>query len=128
MAEYVCSGAMMTCSNGLAPSTLNVLPVNRVMNNKKPQANIMDHKPMVNIMPFGMCRSLANPAVASATAAAFGTLTPMPCIPNTPAPWMPGKSTVITGGMPALLKTSRLMCVWAGIISIQMPGQFSVKD
>lgn len=128
MAEYVCSGAMMKCSNGLAPSTLNVLPVNRVMNNKKPQANIMDHKPMVNILPFGMCRSLANPAVASATAAAFGALTPMPCIPNTPTPWMPGKSTVLTGGMPALLKTSRLMCIWAGVISIQMPGQFSVKD
>ena len=53
-----------------------------------PDANIMDHIPMsADIMPFGMCISPSNPTVASATAAAMGVLTPMPCIPNTPAPW-----------------------------------------
>ena len=46
----------MMCSFGMAPSSLVVLPSNRV-----PDANIMDHIPMVNIMPFGMCMSLANP-------------------------------------------------------------------
>ena len=56
------------CSFGLAPSSLVVLPVNRVMTGNQPAANIMDHMPMVNILPFGMCSSLANPAVAAATA------------------------------------------------------------
>lgn len=128
MPELVCNGAMMKCSMGLAPSTLVVLPINRVMNNNNPQANIMDNKPMVNILPFGMCQSLANPVVAAATSAAMGTLTPMPCIPNTPGPWMPGNPTVMIGNQPALNKSCNLMCMWAGVINIQMPGQFSVKD
>lgn len=128
MPEYVCSGAMMKCSMGLSPSSLVVLPVNRVLNNKRPQANIMDNKPMVNILPFGLCRSLVNPVVAAATSAAFGTLTPMPCIPNTPAPWFPGKVNTLVAKKPALMKNNRLACVYAGMISFTTPGQFSVKD
>ena len=80
MGIQVCAGAMMMCSFGVAPSSLVVLPVNRTMTGA-PAANIMDNKPMVNIPPFGMCSSPANPMVAAATAAALGVLTPMPCIP-----------------------------------------------
>ena len=61
--------------------------------------------------------------MAPATAAALGVLTPMPCIPNTPAPWVPGSPTVILEKFPALNETSKLMCVWAGVISITFPGQ-----
>ena len=89
MPLQVCMGAMMQCSFGMAPSSLVVLPTNRVMTNQVPDANIMDHIPMVNIMPFGMCTSIANPVVASATAAALGVLTPMPGIPVTTSPWLP---------------------------------------
>ena len=95
MPLQVCMGAMMMCTMGMAPSSLVVLPVNRVMTGEVPDANIMDHVPMMNIMPFGMCMSPANPVVAAATAAALGVLTPMPCIPNTPAPWVPGAVTVL---------------------------------
>jgi len=123
MPMHVCSGATLQCSFGLAPSTLMVLPVNRMLTGNMPAANIMDNKPMVNILPFGMCTSLANPTVASATAAAMGVLTPMPCIPMTPAPWAPGAPTVLLGNMPALDNTSKLMCTWAGIISVVYPGQ-----
>jgi len=87
----------------------------------------MDHVPMVNIMPFGMCTSLANPTVAAATAAAWGVLTPMPCIPNTPAPWVPGAPTVLLGNAPTLDNVSKLMCVWGGLIQIVVPGEFTVN-
>jgi hypothetical protein len=122
MAQLVASGAVTTCSFGVAPSTLNVLPTNRTTAGT-PAANIMDSKPMVNIAPFGMCISPANPAVAAATAAALGVLTPMPCIPNTPAPWSPGSPTVLIGGMPALNNTSQCLCMWGGVIQIAFPGQ-----
>ena len=71
-------GAMLQCSFGAAPSSLVVLPTNKILATT-PAANIMDNKPMLNIMPFGVCMSMANPMVAAATAAAMGVLTPMPC-------------------------------------------------
>lgn len=123
MPMHVCSGATLQCSFGLAPSTLVVLPVNRMITSNMPAANIMDHIPMVNIMPFGMCTSPANPTVAAATAAALGVLTPMPCIPATPAPWVPGAPTVLLANMPTLDNTSKLMCIWGGVIQIIYPGQ-----
>ncbi|MEZ5351810.1 MAG: DUF4280 domain-containing protein [Bryobacteraceae bacterium] len=125
MAEQVCAGAMLKCSFGAAPSSLAVLPANRVYTGT-PTANIMDGKPMLNVLPFGVCTSLANPAVAAATAAALGVLTPMPCMPNTPAPWVPGAPTVLIAGIPALDNSSKLMCMWGGVIQITMPGQTTV--
>lgn len=125
MPMHVCSGATLQCSFGLAPSTLVVLPISQMMTSHMPAANIMDNKPMVNIMPFGMCTSLANPTVASATAAAMGVLTPMPCIPVTAAPWAPGAPTVLLGNMPALDNACKLMCNWGGVIQVVVPGQFT---
>jgi len=127
MPQQVCMGAMMTCSFGTAPSSLMVLPTNRVMTNNMPDANIMDHIPMVNILPFAMCTSIANPVVASATAAAFGVLTPMPCIPATPAPWVPGSPTVLLANMPTLNNSCTLNCMWAGVISFSQAGQVTVN-
>ena len=110
------------CSFGAAPSALNVLPVSRVMCGA-PVANIMDQVPMVNIMPFGMCSSLANPTVAAATAAALGVLTPMPCIPATAGPWAPGSPTVMVGGKPAVNNTCKCMCSYGGVIQAVSPAQ-----
>jgi hypothetical protein len=107
----------------MAPSTLTVLPTNRVMTSDMPAATIMDSAPMVNIATFEMCMSPANPVVAAATAAAMGVLTPMPCIPATAAPWAPGSPTVLVGGMPALNISSQAMCTWGGVITITSPGQ-----
>ena len=126
MGQQVCMGALLKCSFGMAPSSLMVLPKNRVTT-QTPDANIMDNIPMVNILPFGMCQSLANPAVAAATTAALGVLTPMPCIPVTVAPWAPGSPTVLIANMPALNNSSKLMCSFGGVIEITFAGQATVS-
>lgn len=127
MPQQVTMGAMLQCSFGMAPSSLVVLPTNRVLAENKPAANIMDHVPLLNIMPFGMCQSLANPMVAAATSAAMGVLTPMPCIPATSAPWVPGAPTVLIANMPALDNVSQCMCMWGGVIQITNPGATTVQ-
>lgn len=127
MAIQVTMGASTMCSQGMAPSTLVVIPVNRTMADGQPAANIMDFKPFVNILPFGMCRSPANPVVAAATAAALGVLTPMPCMPTIVGPWAPGSATVTIANMPALNNTSKCMCAFAGTISITNPGGKTVQ-
>ena len=125
MGMQVCMGAMLQCSFGAAPSSLVVLPANQVLT-ATPDANIMDNKPMVNVLPFGMFSSMANPTVAAATAAAMGALTPMPCMPVIPAPWAPGSPTVLIANMPALNNDSKLMCAYGGVIQITNPGQTTV--
>ena len=114
------------CSFGAAPSVLNVLPNNKTMTTM-PLATIMDNKPFVNVMTFGMCSSLANPTVASATAAALGVLTPMPCVPLLTAPWAPGSPTVLIGGSPALNNTSNLICGYGGVIQITNPAVTNIQ-
>lgn len=126
MPQQVCMGAMMTCAFGAAPGSLIVLPINRVLTCNMPAANIMDHIPIVNIPPFGVCSSPSNPVVASATAAAMGVLTPMPCIPATVAPWTPGTSDVMLANMPSLNNTCTLNCMWGGLISFSQAGQVTV--
>ena len=125
MAMQVCMGAMLQCSFGAAPSSLVVLPANKTLTGT-PAANIMDNKPMVNIMPFAMCSSMANPTVAAATAAALGALTPRPCVPVIPAPWVPGAPTVLIANMPALDNNCKLTCAYGGMIQITNPGQTTV--
>jgi hypothetical protein len=126
MPLQVCMGAMMQCSFGMAPSSLVVLPTNKVFT-VTPDANIMDHIPMTNIMPFGMCSSPANPEVAAATAAALGVLTPMPCVPATPAPWVTGAPTVLLAMFPTLDNVSQLMCIWGGVITFSDAGEETVN-
>ncbi|HEX3760685.1 MAG TPA: DUF4280 domain-containing protein [Kofleriaceae bacterium] len=122
MAIAVCTGATMMCSFGVAPSSLVVLPLQRVLT-RTPSANVTDFAPVMNVPPFGACTSLANPTVASATAAALGVLTPMPCVPVTAGPWVPGSMKVMNGGPPAVDNSCKLMCSWGGVIQVLNPGQ-----
>lgn len=122
MSMLVTNGATIMCSFGMAPSTLTVMPASRVFSSA-PAACVSDCIPNVNIPPFGMCSSLANPAVASATSAALGVLTPQPCTPLITGTWQPGSPNVLIGGKPALNQTCKCMCAYAGIIQIMNPGQ-----
>lgn len=106
MPQQVSMGALLQCSFGAAPSSLVVLPTNRVMAEGPPAANIMDHIPLVNILPFGSCAVLSG----------------APCVPATVAPWVPGAVTVLIGGMPALDNISKCICSLGGIISIIQPA------
>lgn len=121
--SYVCSKAKIKCSCGDKISTLTVFSDRTIWLTGEPQANISDHISMRNIAPFGKCHTTAYPATGSATAAAHGKLTPMPCVPNTPFPWMNGKNDVLLKGQPALLKSSLCRCVYGGMITITYDGQ-----
>jgi hypothetical protein len=121
MAQQVVNGAMLTCSFGVAPSSIVVTPENLVNAGGQPAATAMDHVPFKNIMPFGMCTAPTNPAVLAAQGA------PVPCTPVTAAPWVPGCLTVMLSKKPALNSSSTLMCSFAGVITVQMPGQFTVN-
>ena len=127
MPVQVVAGAMLTCPFGTGPLSYVALPKNKVMAGGPPAANIMDNIPFVNIMPAPMCTSMANPAVASATSAASGVLTPMPCTPVTPAPWTPGASKSMIANMPALHNGCTIQCVLGqGTITVSNPGQTKV--
>lgn len=104
------SGAVLNCDRGQTPGRLLVVPSNR-------PANINDARSGVNITPCGMCRSMSNPAVVAATAAALGVLTPAPCTPIT-LRWDGGSSTQQSGGAAALHPGSTLRCSLGGTLRI----------
>jgi hypothetical protein len=123
MAKLVVNGAALMCSMGTTPSQLVVPPRNPSASTENAAATIMDHIPMTNIMPFGMCISPANPQVAAATSAAAGVLTPQPCLPNTTSPWTPGNPVTSINDEPCLDDRCTCMCAWTGVVSITFAGQ-----
>jgi len=125
MALQVASGATIMCTMGLAPGQLIVTSQIMVLMGGAPAATIQDVTPIVNVVPCGMCTSMANPTVASATAAALGVLTPMPCVPAPAGTWTPSNS-VLVGGIPCLTQTASLVCSYGGSISIINPAQTTV--
>lgn len=127
MSFWLCTGAVLQCSFGMSPAPFSALPAPRVLISGRPAGVLTDMGAMVNIPAFGMCSSTANPAVAAATAAALGTLTPMPCVPVPAGPWLNPSAKVTAGGRPAVSDASKLACVWGGQISVQFAGQANVQ-
>ena len=122
MSKLVISGAKLKCSEGLSPGSLTVLPANGTDAGETPAATVMDYKPMVNVAPFGMCKTQANPQVAAAPTAAQGVLTPQPCVPVISSPWSPGSSVVTINEQNALTDDSTCKCTWTGTIEITDPA------
>ncbi len=121
MPPFVTAGTMMMCTMGAAPASLILAAP--IVSATTPVATIADTIPYTNIPTFGMCMSLGNPEVASATAAALGVLTPQPCVPATGAPWTPGSVSAQIGGLPCVLMTLTCQCMWGGMISVITPEQ-----
>jgi hypothetical protein len=112
---------------GVGPTTLNVVPKGAAITAcELPMATITDNIPLVNIPPFPLCNSIANPIVAAATAAKLGVFTPAACLPLIPAPWTPGAPTVLVNGNPVINQTSMCICAYGGEISITEPSQMVV--
>lgn len=126
MANPMVQTATCTCSFGTAPTILTVTSQMTVTMCGMPAATILDGAPINNLPTFGMCSCIANPAVAAATAAAMGVLTPAPCVPATVA-WTPGCPTVTVCGKPLLNNTSKLMCAYGGVIQPMLTPALTVK-
>ena len=125
MAIPVVAGAACMCTMGTSPGQVNPTNQMNIRVGGKPVASIADAAPISNVTPCGMCTSLANPIVASATAAALGVLTPQPCVPAPAGGWIcPG--TIRVGGKPILTSDGKLTCSYGGSISIMNPGQTTV--
>ena len=126
MGVIVVTGAMMLCPFGTAPANLSVTSQSVVLAEGKAVATIQDSAPNVNIPGFGMCSSLANPQVASATAAALGVLTLQPCVPAVACTWLPAQTVCLADGKPCLTSDAAAICSYGGTLSIVDAGQKTV--
>src|SRR5215218_5509191 len=125
MGDFVVNGAQVKCSQAMPPgkAVLIVMPTGRVDAGNMPVATIMDFTPMKNIPTFGGCNSTTNPQGIAATSAASGVHTPMPCVPAITNPRSPGSPKTTVGGLAALTKDSKCMCMWAGNVTVESEGQ-----
>ena len=128
MGTVVMSGASITCPFALGPSTIVSGSKTNVTTGGGIVLTMMDCQPGTNIAPFPACTSMSNPAVAAATSAALGVLTPSTCTPVSPGPWTSEKSNVIIGGSPVLTQSCQLTCGYGGTITIAAPGQTKLNS
>lgn len=120
-------GAVLMCPFGTVPGVLKGTSQTVCLADGKPAGTIKDAAANMNITSFGMCQSLANPQVASATAAALGVLTPQPCSLVTAGVWLNGKNNILVSGTPVLSSESQLLCqMGQGVITVKSPGQTKI--
>lgn len=121
----VVSGASIGCTMGLGSGKLNATSQMTIQFSGATVATRDDTGPQ-NVGSCGMCTSMGNPTVASATAAALGVLTPQPCTPMAGGPWQVAGTTKVAGAFP-LTNASTLVCSYGGSIFISNPGQTKVQ-
>ncbi|MCR5431663.1 MAG: DUF4280 domain-containing protein [Lachnospiraceae bacterium] len=127
MGVIVKAGATLTCPFAIGTSTLITSAQASSVTSGAPVATINDCSPITNIPPFPACTSQSNPAVAAATAAAFGVPTPAPCMPVIAGTWTAEKTNVSLGGSVCLTAGCQLSCGYGGVIQIASPGQTKVN-
>ncbi len=107
--KYVTHGAMLSCNQGTAPSTLQVTSNFTVTSQNMAIATELDKAPFVNIPPFAICRILTKTS-------------PVPCAP-VPIMWTNTHNTNKCVNAKTLLKKSTIQCAIGGKISISNPSQ-----
>jgi len=126
--NIVTDGATLACVHGSAQARLTILPRLEDDGFGHTTATVNDSTPFVNIAPFGMCTSVANPEVAGMSEET-GTLTPAVCAPAVSTFWEPGSSDLLVDGWPVLTADSSCVCMWNGPITILIPGTgTSIQD
>jgi len=103
---YVVRGAVMRCSQGTTPICINLPASHGSYAKGKPIMIKTDRMVGANIGSFGVCKC---------------TMTP--CSPAILSDWMIVKEDTLINGIPALLKTSMLICAKGGIITFETDGQ-----
>ena len=139
--KYVVFGAKTKCSMGLRESQL-VLPQDHgIFIRGKAQIHVKDKEAFTNIIPFGGCKSAANPDTAMKMAQKGIALPPlsfagtfcMPAVPAlcagtctpviTAAEWDDGNEFTDIDDEKALLGRCTLTCAYGGVIEITDAGQ-----
>ncbi len=115
------------CNQGVFPfMPLIVMPKNQVKGFTLNAATIKDTVPFMNMLPYILCKSLANPFTILASLRpppVFFIYTPGLCIPIGKA-WSPGSPNVQIRNIKALNNYSKLSCLLGkGQIQILFPGQ-----
>jgi hypothetical protein len=119
MPDMVCTGATLQCSFGTTPATF---AASGAQVSAGAPVGVVTDVAAANVPSFGLCMSLSNPQVASATSAAGGVLTPQPCVPVL-SPWTPGLARVTIEEVAALDDSSQCTCTWGGVVTVSAAGQ-----
>lgn len=119
MQKLVTNGDLCTCSNGNVPCPLLVIDPLRKMKSGGKSVALATDTSIANISTFGMCNNINNPAVAAATAAAQGVLTPAPCVPVAAGNWCGTVNKTTINGISVVGEKSTLNCTYGGCIKIQ---------
>lgn len=120
---YLSNGSILKCSFGDSSSNYIISPEKKFFINEEPMASISDVKSLVNICPFGMCSSMQNPTVASATSANNGVLKKMPCNPQIIGQWSNGVNYFLLSNEKVPCDKSKLNCAYSGVISVKEANQ-----
>ena len=118
MSFAVTTGSFAECTCGTAPGELIADFDTGAMSDGAIVLTIDMIVAEVNIPSFGLCDSLVNPEVATATAAAGGVTTPQACVPVVVDSWAPGSLTASETGAGYVNDSSICTCSWGGVISI----------
>jgi hypothetical protein len=117
----VVSGFKLKCNFGSMDATVNIPAAGVGCSGKEYVKTPADVIPFMSVN-CGMCKSMMNPQVAAATAAAMGTLVQQPCMK--PVLALPiGAQKTEAYGMPVATKMTPMICPFGGKLEMTDPGQ-----